>query len=281
MPFDKFGSPYKFRKDKHSRAPTPRSDCYSSEESLALSGMEELENLQRSQEHYENLLAEQYAHLTDADANLETELPKLEELGNDQSMSSSSSSADELGVESEFLFRAPYVMLPFNDQMLYVPGSSPITVIDEDKNFDDGSFEELASRAPFIPPPNDDTILTFDDLPNSPLPFMSDYGNIDVLSKMPELYLEEELFDGKMLTVGPAVVPHTLVGRKYAKNVTEPAQLAEGGAGAGGKCIPLLAKKSKPILPWISTTEAEFNAPTGSLLHGFELLSALEKITAS
>eukprot|EP00794_Sanderia_malayensis_P017655 gene17655-19410_t len=261
--------PVKFRKSFHCLSTPSRSDSScSSEDNLALSRMEELEKLWKNQEHYEDQQAAQYeaAHLSTTNDDIEVDLPQLEVLASDSNDSCSSSSTEvvDLATDSEMSFRAPFVMLPPKDQMLYVPGYSPIQLPAVEKNSgEEESFEELAARAPFIPPPNDDTILTFDDMDGSPCPRMNIFDISE--SKIPELSLEEDLFDEEFVPIGPAIVPISLIGNKI-------------GTSSTIREVPAKNKKKgdkKVTLPFITSTEVELNAPAGSLLQGDDLLSAL------
>lgn len=264
---DNFRGPVKFQRSGGGLSTPSGSDSGSSEESLAASRMEELEKIVKNQEHYENLIAEEYGN-SDDDSNIEEELPKLEVI--DAGLSRSKDCVmNEESTDSDVYFRAPFVMLPEKDSMLYVPGCSPISLMEEDICVEEDNPEDLAARAPFVPPPNDDTILTFNDLPNSPL--FTGFESPESGSKMPELYLEDP-FDDKMVQIGPAAVPCCRV-KKHAGSDTK-----------AGSCIKkesaspslLQSSKQKGSLPCISTTEAEMNAPSGRLLDGDDLLTALE-----
>ena len=269
------GESVKFQKGCHSLPSTPGSDSVSSEESLAASRMEELERIIKNQEHYEDLLAEQYSRSNDYDGNMEDEVPKLEVI-NCGDANNSPDSAMEDATDADLLWRAPFVMTSSSDEMLFVPGCSPISFLNDDVNIEEDKPEDLAARAPFVPPPNDDTILTFDDLPDSPL--FSVFDNGEGAARMPELYLEEP-FDDKMVAIGPATVPYSRV-KKVPEKDPEITCLDDVKKEKTACVMPLTAKQ-KIILPWISTTEAEVNAPSGRLLDGDDLLSALENTVST
>ena len=261
---DDFVAPFKFQKGPN-EAPSPAgSNSCSSEDSLATSRMEELESIIKSQARYEDLIAERYSNSMDSDSNIDDELPKLEAIDT-TSVKESDVNGDT--TDSDLLWRAPFVMLPENDTMLFLPGCSPISVTDEDAYVEEDNPDELAARAPFVPPPNDDTILTFNDLPDSPM--FSGFGSQDGGCKMPELYLEEP-FEDKLVGIGPAAVPAS-----HIKRNVQGCQKATRGA----KKDTMQDGKQKGFLPWISTTEAEMNAPSGRLLDGDDLLSALDVVT--
>ena len=263
--------PIKFQRGCGAMPTPPGSDSGSSEGSLAVSRMEELEKIIKNQEHYENLLAEEYASKSDEDddSNIEEELPQLEVIDTcldrcrDNAMNEESS-------DSDLHWRAPYVMIPQSDNMLFVPGCSPISLMDDDMGLEEDNPEELAARAPFVPPPNDDTILTFNDLPASPL--FTGFESPDSGAKMPELYLEDPFDDSKMVSIGPAAVPTSRLRKTVGVDTKTAECLKKGPADQS----PLQNSKHKGSLPCISTTEAEMNAPSGRLLDGDDLLFALE-----
>ncbi len=260
---DASGSPqHKFRKAFLDFPTPPGSDCSSSEGNLVLSSKKELEQILKNEENYENLLMEQYA----VPAVNEPELPALEALASDSDDSLSSSTTDDLCLQT----RAPFMTMPVEEKMLYMPEYSPSHIADGDKSSDDESFEELAARAPFIPPPNDDTIIAFDDLADSPGQTMSGFDISCAVDRMPELYLDEGLFDTDdgLVDLGSAIVPSSLLGAKDGSSCLD--TFIIGGDGKQSK-----GDVKKGNLPWISTLEAEANAPAGSLLQGDELLFAL------
>ena len=274
------GEAVKFQKGCRSLPSTPRSDSVSSEESLAASRMEELERIIKSQQHYEELLAEQYSRSNDYNGNMEDEMPGMDDVPKLEVIdfgdaNNSPGNAMEDASDADLLWRAPFVMTS-SDEMLFVPGCSPISFLNDDIEIDEDKPEDLASRAPFVPPPNDDKILTFDDLPDSPL--FSVFDNAEGAAKMPELYLEEP-FDDKMVAIGPATVPYSRV-KKVPEENPEITCMDDVKKEKATGLMPLTAKQ-KMILPWISTTEAEVNAPSGRLLDGDDLLSALENTVST
>jgi len=264
-------APVKFRRSC-SPVPTPAgSDSGSSEENLALLRMEELEKIVRHQEHYENLLAEEYGNNSgdaDNESNVEEELPALEVIDSCPPQSREVSTNEESS-DSDLLWRAPYVMVPDNDSVLCVPGCSPISLLDDDMNLDEDQ-DELAARAPFVPPPNDDTILTFNDLPDSPL--FAGFENPECGTKMPDLFLEDPFDDSRMTNIGPAVI----LSSRLRKTVGVDIKTSEYVKKELPDRSSLQSSKHKGSLPCISTTEAEMNAPSGPLLVGDDLLFALE-----
>lgn len=273
------GEAVKFQRGCRSLPSTPGSDSISSEESLASSRMEELERIIKNQEHYEDLLAEQYSRSNDYDSSMEDEVPKLEviDFGN---ANNSPDNAMKDATDADLLWRAPFIMTSSSDEVLYVPGCSPISFLNDDVNIDEDKPEDLAARAPFVPPPNDDTILTFDDLPDSPL--FSVFDNAEGGAGMPELFLEEP-FENKMVAIGPATVPYSRVKKapeKDQENDPEMTSLDDAKKEKSTGVMPLTAKHNN-ILPWISTTVAEVNAPSGRLLDGDDLLSALENTVST
>ena len=263
--------PVKFQRG-NSPVPTPSgSDSCSSEESLALSRMEELEHIIKNQEHYENLLVEEYGNRTDDtddESNVEEELPELEVIDSCLARGSEMANNEESN-DSDLLWRAPYVMVPEGDSLLYVPGCSPIALIEDSIDLEEDR-EELAARAPFVPPPNDDTILTFNDLPDSPL--FAGFENPESGAKMPELFLEDPFDDSKMANIGPATIPSSRLRRTIGID-TKTADCVKKEVPSQSS---LQDSKQKGSLPCISTTEAEMNAPSGRLLVGDDLLFALE-----
>lgn len=263
--------PVKFQRGC-SPIPTPSgSDSCSSEESLALSRMEELEKIVENQERYEILLAEEYGSSNasaDDDSNVEEELPELEVI--DSSVTGGIEIANnEESSDSDLLWRAPYVMVPESDKLMYIPASSPLSFIDDDMGLEEDK-EELAARAPFVPPPNDDTILTFNDLPDSPL--FTGFENPESGAKMPELYLEDPFDDSRMVNIGPAIIPSS----RLRKTIGVDTKTADCVKKEAPDQSSLQNSKLKGSLPCISTTEAEMNAPSGRLLVGDDLLFALE-----
>lgn len=270
---DSYKGPFKFQRGCGAMPTPPGSDSGSSEESLAVSRMEELETIVKNQEHYEHMLADEYANAKDDnddddDSNIDEELPKLEVI--DPSINrGKDATVNEESNDCDLHWRAPFVMAPESESILYLPGCSPISLMDDDMSVEEDNPEELAARAPFVPPPNDDTILTFNDLPDSPL--FTGFESPESGSKMPELYLDDP-FDDKMVQIGPAIVP-SLRMKMTVELDTKTANDVK--RETSGKCL-LPNSKQKGSLPCISTTEAEMNAPSGRLLDGDDLLFALE-----
>ena len=196
------------------------SDCDAESEELALSGLEELESLRRQQAEYEDKLVEEYSVLGDDDPD-DDDLPSLEFL-DAEDLGLMVEGTEELLKDDEFLMRAPFIPPPTVDEALYVPGCSPLTLIEDSEGSEGDTDIDYASRAPFIPPPHIDTILTFDDLPKSPLTmheFAEGKNSEDCQNRLSGLLDDDTEVGGiftsskglSMVQLGPAIVPLALL----------------------------------------------------------------------